>query len=163
MYNDENKRADLNFFFVWFFVFLNCLSFGRNSRKSLEENDKWDHKSIVQSPFHSFIMMRKSELTWSFVCLIICLSELFVFWSGPGARLQGRAWWSCLPQGCAWSPDYWQGTGGGWTISTSYNWTTSFLLFNFRVSPKDTMNSLQIMMKLSQFNQTKQCLLSKLW
>ena len=35
-----------------------------------------------------------------------CLSELFVFWSGPGARLQGRAWWSCLPQGCACSSEY---------------------------------------------------------
>ena len=92
-----------------------------NSRKSWEENDKWDHQSIIQSPFHSYIMMRTSELTWSFVCLIFCLSELFVFWSGPGGRLQGRAWWSCLPQGCAWSPGYWQGTGGGWTIPTSYN------------------------------------------
>ena len=69
-----------------------------NSRKSWEENDKWDHKSTIQS--------QKSELSWGFVCLIFCLSELFVFWSGPGARLQGRAWWSCLPQGCACSSEY---------------------------------------------------------
>ena len=41
-----------------------------NSRKSWEENDKWDHKSTIQSPFYSYIMMRKSELTWGFVCLI---------------------------------------------------------------------------------------------
>ena len=53
-----------------------------NSRKSWEENDKWDHKSIIQSPFHSYIMM-----SWLSVLCVWFLS----FWI---VRLLVGTWWA---------------------------------------------------------------------
>ena len=47
-----------------------CAQLGTRGKAEKKKNDKWDHKSTIQSPFYSYIMMRKSELTWGFVCLI---------------------------------------------------------------------------------------------
>ena len=115
-----------------------------NSRKSWEENDKWDYKSIIKSPFHSYIMMRKSELTFGFVCLILVFLNCSSFGrdlvGGSRVELDGLVFRRAVP---AHKDDKAQEEGEHSNLLLFHfkGWTSLFLLSYFCASSNCRSNT----------------------